>query len=220
MLVAWQYILVTYHSSIRQITAESDQACYQAKLLVDKARMHAEKISSCENSTLNIINSACNNTSTYNVELLARVPDAETILTQNVTAISSAAMEISNHAMTSSQNLCKVLEVFERITWISAKAKLLVTHGEQAKAAALLASTTAELKVMLELEADLLASEKKAHDAAVKVHSQVIVETYKKLQGQIRIRTTPPAPAPVPPAEPPKAILPNKVVCKPTFYSN
>jgi hypothetical protein len=96
------------------------------------------------------------------------------------------------------------------VRWLADKANLLAKHGEVAEAAALIASLSMALTSILEVEGQLLEAKTKAHDVAVKIHLDDLLDLHKKVIEQLQAApATPPAPEPrqTEPGELPNAVV-------------
>ncbi|KAL4921350.1 hypothetical protein BDW62DRAFT_219500 [Aspergillus aurantiobrunneus] len=208
VLLAWQYVLVTYHKEIRRISAEVEQVSYRAKVAVENSRAYATSMSTHEQSILSLVAMLCNDAGRYN---LGTVPGVGPLLTANIDAIAPVAKELSALVTTSSTDLPKILQGFEHVRWLADKANLLAKHGEMAAAAALIESMSTELTSILEVEGKLLEAKTKAHEIAVQIHLDDLVDSHKKVLEQLQLSATPPAPEP---REPEPPALPNTVTLR------
>ncbi|KAL4978286.1 hypothetical protein BDW66DRAFT_23080 [Aspergillus desertorum] len=217
-LVAWQYIVVSYHREIRRITAVVDEIASQARAGVESSRLYASSVSVYEKSILRLVAALVNETGRYNPDVYRPTPGIGPLLTENIAAITPAAKEVTVFATTSCANLPKALQALERIKYLADKTNLLARHGEIADATALLAELGTALTTIREVEAQLLDAKTRSHEIAVRIHLDDLVAAHKKIVEQLQADANPPPPpAPEPrpeprPADP--AELPNAVTLR------
>ncbi|KAL4862064.1 hypothetical protein BDV12DRAFT_50045 [Aspergillus spectabilis] len=206
LLVAWHYVQITYHRNIRQVSAEVEQVTYRARVAVENSRSYAALISAHEASILTLVASLYNDTGRY---ILQTITSIGPLLTANIDAIGPPAKELTGLATSSSRRLAKALQGYEEVKWLADKATLLAKHGEVAEAAALIASLSTALTGILEVEGQLLEAKTMAHDIAVKIHLDDLLDLHKKVIEQLEVAAaTPPAPEPrqAEPGELPNAV--------------
>ncbi|KAL4757602.1 uncharacterized protein BDW70DRAFT_171145 [Aspergillus foveolatus] len=215
VLVAWQYIVVSYHKEIRRIAAAVDEITSQARASVDSGRLYASSVTAYEKSILRLVAVLINDTGRYNLDVYRPTPGIGPLLTENIDAITPAAKEVAALVTTSSANLPKALQALEQVKYLGDKANLLARHGEIADAAALLAELGTALTTIRDVEAQLLDAKTTSHDIAVRIHLDDLVAAHRKIVEQLQAAATPPpAPEPEPQPEPRRADpdeLPNAV---------
>ncbi|KAL4754390.1 hypothetical protein BDW72DRAFT_166769 [Aspergillus terricola var. indicus] len=218
VLVAWQYIVVSYHKEIRRIAAAVDEIASQARASVDSGRLYASSVTAYEKSILRLVAVLVNDTGRYNLDVYRPTPGIGPLLTENIDAITPAAKEVAALVTTSSANLPKALQALEQVKYLADKANLLARHGEIADAAALLAELGTALTTIRDVEAQLLDAETKSHDIAVRIHLDDLVAAHRKIVEQLQAAAAPPpAPEPEPQPEPRRADpdeLPNAVTLR------
>ncbi|CBF86732.1 hypothetical protein AN2383.2 [Aspergillus nidulans FGSC A4] len=204
VIVAWQYIVVSYHNEIRRIAAAVDEIASQARASVDSGRLYASSVTAYEKSILRLVAVLVNDTGRYNLDVYRPTPGIGPLLTENIDAITPAAKEVAALVTTSSTNLPKALQALEQVKYLGDKANLLARHGEIADAAALLAELGTALTTIRDVEAQLLDAEQRP--------------THRKIVEQLQAAATPPpAPEPEPQPEPQQANpdeLPNAVTLR------
>ncbi|KAL5044608.1 hypothetical protein BDW71DRAFT_185855 [Aspergillus fruticulosus] len=218
VLVAWQYIVVSYHKEIRRIAAVVDEIASQARASVDSSRLYASSVTAYEKSILRLVAVLVNDTGRYNLDVYRPTPGIGPLLTENIEAITPAAKEVTALVTTSCTNLPKALQALEHVKYLADKANLLARHGEMADAAALLTELSTALSTIREVEAELLDAKTKSHEIAVRIHLDDLVAAHKKIVEQLQVAATPPPPpAPEPQPEPRRADpaeLPNAVTLR------
>ncbi|RDW78917.1 uncharacterized protein DSM5745_05769 [Aspergillus mulundensis] len=204
VLIAWQYIVVSYHKEIRRIAALTDEISSQARAGVDSSRLYASSVTAYEKAILRLVAVLVNDTGRYNLDVYRPSPGIGPLLTGNIEAITPAAKEATALVTTSCTNLPKALSALEHIKYLSDKANLLARHGEIAEADALLSQLSTALTTIREVEAQLLEAKTKAHDIAVKIHLDDLVASHKKIVDQLTAAAAAPPPAPPQPTPAPE----------------
>ncbi|KAL5003024.1 hypothetical protein BDV10DRAFT_201028 [Aspergillus recurvatus] len=216
VLVAWQYIVVSYHKEIRRIAAVVDEIASQARAGVESSRLYASSVTAYEKSILRLVAVLVNDTGRYNLEVYRPTPGIGPLLTENIEAIAPAAKEVTVLVTASCTNLPRALQALEHIKYLADKATLLARHGEIADAAALLSQLSTALTTIREVEAQLLDAKTKSHEIAVRIHLDDLVAAHKKIVEQLQAAAAaPPAPEPQPePRRADPAELPNAVTLR------
>ncbi|KAL4902888.1 hypothetical protein BDW74DRAFT_54302 [Aspergillus multicolor] len=195
-LIAWQYIVVSYHKEIRRIAALTEEISSQARAGVDSSRLYASSVTAYEKSILRLVAVLVNDTGRYNLDAYRPTPGIGPLLTGNIEAITPAAKEATTLVTISCTNLPKALSALEHIKYLSDKANLLARHGEIAEADALLTQLSVALTTIRTVEAQLLEAKTKAHDIAVKIHLDDLVAQHKNVVEQLTEAAAAPPPQP------------------------
>lgn len=243
ILVAWQYVLVKYHTAIRKVAAEGDLACYQAKLVIGSSRAYANTVLEIDGTIAPIGKLIIGDEEEIKSKISRLDSATAEIYTRNTQLVADISVEITELAI-SSGALVKIAVVeSEKVKWFVDQANLLVKHGENVSAEYLLESAQQSLKIVCDAESTLGVAKTKAQDLDAKFRFEDITGKHKKVLEQIRSPYTepplvPPTPTPTPqappipqappapqsppapqapPVEPPKPVLPNKLVSS-LFY--
>ncbi|KAL4800820.1 hypothetical protein BDV19DRAFT_383840 [Aspergillus venezuelensis] len=210
LLLAWHYVQVTYHKNIRTVAANVEEAAYKAKVSLDNSRTYSASVTSYEASILTLVASLYNDTGRYNLQTIAAIAPT---LTANIDALGPAAKEATVLVTNATPLLAKAVQAYEEIRWIADKANLLAKHGEVTEAAELIASLSAAITAIQEVESQLLTAQTQAHDIAVKIHLDDLLDLHKQIIAQLQTAATPP-PAPEQPRQPEPGELPNEVTLR------
>ncbi|KAL4946455.1 hypothetical protein BDV06DRAFT_218385 [Aspergillus oleicola] len=203
LLVGWHYVQVTYYKNIRTVAAEVEEASYKGKVSLENSRAYSASVSAYETSVLALVASLYNDTGRYNLQTITAIGPT---LTANIDALGPAAKEVTVLVTSSAPLLAKALQAYEEVIWIANKASLLAKHGEVAEASGLIASLSTAMTGIQEVEAQLLDVQTKAHDIAVKIHLDDLLDLHKQVIAQLQVAATPP-----PPQEQPRETAPGEL---------
>lgn len=216
LLIAWQYVLVTYHRNIRGVSSEVDQLFYKAKVAVESSRRYASEIATQEQSILSLVVAICTDAGPYSLITGSRASKIAPLLNGNVTAVIPAAKELTALSSGSSITLRSVIQAYGQTRWLADKANLLAKHGEIVEALSVIQSMSTELTSALDGEAQLFSAKAKAHDLSTQVHLDDIVSSHKKVIDQLQAAAARPS---RPDPQSSQGTLPNTVVSIRTFFA-